>query len=213
MRAVSFLNQPAKSIAAPQRRWAFASATALHASVLALLLVHPHPPVLTAVDRPGDATGHYLTLNWNPGGKPTVSAVATRRDSPPTLAPLPNLKSTALTAPTPAPATETARGGTQTGDSTDSLGNGEIVLALTTNHPPPKPDLSALPHGTHGDVVVDIVIDANGRIAKTTLVRGLGSPVDNTVLATVQQWMFTPATRNGQPITSEQELLFHYDHA
>jgi len=209
---MSLFLQPAKSSIPTLRRGGLASA-ALHISVFALLLVRHHAPVLTAVDRPGDKTGHYLTLNWNAGGRPTVAAVATAKQAPPTLAPLPNIKAPTVSAPEPKPATETARGGTQTGDSTDSLGNGEIVLALTTNHPPPKPDLSALPHGTHGDVVVDIVIDSTGHIAKTTLVRGLGAPIDSTVLAAVQQWMFTPAMRNGQPITSEQELLFHYDHA
>jgi protein TonB len=32
-----------------------------------------------------------------------------------------------------------------------------------------------------------------------------------TVIATIQNWVFQPATSNGQPIVSEQELLFHYE--
>lgn len=184
----------------------------LHAAALAPLLFVHHPPVLTAVDRAGNKNGHYLTLSWSPGGKPTVSTLATAKQAPPADA-LRKLAAPTVSAPTPQPATESGRGGTASGESTDSLGSGDIVLALTTNHPPPKPDLSQLPHGTHGDVVVDIVIDTTGHIAQSTLVRGLGAPIDTAVLATVQQWTFTPATRNGQPITSEQELLFHYDHA
>jgi protein TonB len=35
--------------------------------------------------------------------------------------------------------------------------------------------------------------------------------VEQQVIATVQTWTFTPATRNGTPIASEQELLFHYE--
>jgi protein TonB len=79
-------------------------------------------------------------------------------------------------------------------------------------HPSPTPDLSKLPSGTRGDVVVDVVIDKTGRIAKSSLARGLGHGVDETVLAVIQQWTFQPAKRNGVPVDSEQELLFHYEH-
>jgi protein TonB len=78
-------------------------------------------------------------------------------------------------------------------------------------HPPPHPDLTQLPSGTRGDVIVDVVIDKTGRIAKFTMTRGLGHGVDETVLATIKQWTFQPATRNGVPVSSEQELLFHYE--
>ncbi len=54
--------------------------------------------------------------------------------------------------------------------------------------PSPKPDLSQLPSGTSGDVIVDVVIDKDGRIAKYTMMRGIGHGVDQTVLATIQQW-------------------------
>jgi protein TonB len=78
-------------------------------------------------------------------------------------------------------------------------------------HPSPQPDLSQLPSGTRGDVVVDIVIDATGKVAKFTVEHGLGHGVDDAVLATIQGWTFHPATRNGVPVASEQELLFHYE--
>jgi protein TonB len=54
------------------------------------------------------------------------------------------------------------------------------------------------------------VIDSTGKIAKYTVERGLGHGVDDTVIATIQGWTFHPATRNGVPVASEQELLFHY---
>jgi len=92
----------------------------------------------------------------------------------------------------------------------DALGDGDTTVALLVAHPSPKPDLSQLPAGTSGDVIVDVVIDKDGRIAKYTMMRGLGHGIDQTVLATIQQWTFQPATRNGQPVASEQELLFHY---
>jgi protein TonB len=93
----------------------------------------------------------------------------------------------------------------------DALGSGDVTLALVDVHPPPHPDLGQLAKGTHGDVVVDIIIDPLGRISQSTLVRGLGPAIDQTVLVTIQSWTFHPATRNGVPVASEQELLFHYD--
>ncbi len=93
----------------------------------------------------------------------------------------------------------------------DALGDGDTTLALVVLHPTPEPDLSQLPAGTRGDVIVDVVIDKTGRIAKYTMMRGLGHGVDQTVLATIQTWTFQPATRNGLPVASEQELLFHYE--
>ena len=91
------------------------------------------------------------------------------------------------------------------------LGEGEISLALEKYFPYPRPDLSALPHGTRGDVILDAVVGADGKIAELTLVQGLGPAIDNVVIATVKEWSYTPATRHGVPVASKQELHFHYE--
>jgi protein TonB len=96
-----------------------------------------------------------------------------------------------------------------TGD--DALGEGDVSIALMSFFPPPKPDLGKLPHGTAGDVVLDVVIDASGKIVKLQKTQGLGYGVDESVIATVQTWTFQPATRNGTPVPSEQELHFHFE--
>lgn len=93
----------------------------------------------------------------------------------------------------------------------DALGTGDINIALLSVFPTPKPDLSQLPRGAKGDVVLDVVIDENGKIAKLTMERGVGHGVDESVIATVRNWEFHPATRNGKPVASEQELLFHFE--
>jgi protein TonB len=91
------------------------------------------------------------------------------------------------------------------------LGEGDITIALQSYFPYPKPDLSTLPHGKKGDVILNAVIDEHGNISELTLLKGLGSPIDETVIATVQQWHYTPAMKNGVPVISEQELHFHYE--
>ncbi len=59
-------------------------------------------------------------------------------------------------------------------------------------------------------MILNAVIDER-EYSELTLLKGLGSPVDEYVIATVQQWKYTPAKKNGVPVVSEQELHFHYE--
>lgn len=191
-----------------RNRWAAAS-IALHLSVLGVLLYHRQPQLIPN-QLPGDLSGHRLLLTYSPGDSAPPSTLKPQKQPA-------NKAVTPRPIPTPIPAPiapSAAAPSTSTGAATgaDALGNGDTTLALVVVHPSPKPDLSQLPSGTRGDVIVDVVIDQNGRIAKSSLARGLGHGVDETVLATIQQWTFQPATRNGIPVASEQELLFHYEH-
>ncbi|QMV19575.1 TonB family protein [Granulicella sp. 5B5] len=188
-------------------RWVTAS-LAVHALVIAAVLVH-RVPKLISVERPGAATGHNLVLTFTPGNSAPAATLQAKERPVQKPTPAPAIAAPVKVAPTPSTPSDTPGTGTESGD--DALGDGDITLALEMNHPYPKPDLSHLPSGTRGDVVVDVVIDAQGHIAKSTLARGLGDGVDAAVLATIQQWTFQPATRNGKPVPSEQELLFHYE--
>ncbi len=190
------------------RRWTAAS-VAVHVCVLGALL-YVRPPQLASVERPGDATGHLLSLTYAPGMSAPAAQLQSEKVPPRKQSP-----STLLPAPTPvqpevAAAATAAASDPRAASGVDALGDGDTTVALLVVHPSPKPDLSQLPSGTSGDVIVDVVIDKDGRIAKYTMMRGLGHGVDQTVLATIQQWTFQPATRNGVPVASEQELLFHY---
>jgi len=199
---------PLVSGSAAMRQWTAAS-VAVHVCVLGALL-YVRSPQLSRVERPGDANGHLLSMVYAPG----MSAPAAAFQSPKTP-PRKPVPSTNVRTPTPATpvvsATATAANSTPDAASgVDALGDGNTTVALVVVHPSPKPDLSQLPSGTSGDVIVDVVIDKDGRIAKYTMMRGLGHGVDQTVLATIQHWTFQPATRDGHPVASEQELLFHY---
>lgn len=98
------------------------------------------------------------------------------------------------------------------GNSSESgLGEGDIHIALQQHFPYPQPDLSVLARGTKGDVVLDAIIDEHGRIAQLTVLKGLAPSIDQAVIATVKQWLFTPATKDGVPVASEQEFRFHYE--
>ena len=50
-----------------------------------------------------------------------------------------------------------------------------------------------------------------GKNVSITMTSRIGHGVDEIVIETVQQWTFHPATKDGQPVESEQELHFHYE--
>ena len=189
--------------------WVLAS-VGLHVAVLALVLYH-RAPILKATALPGNPNGQRLLLTYDPGaGSQSIASLQTHAQPPrPAHDTLPSLH-----VPSTPPSTVSAPATSLTANDSsgnDALGQGDIKIASLLVHPVPAPDLSKLPSGTRGDVIVDIVIDPEGHVAKFTMQRGLGHGIDETVLATIQQWTFQPATRNGIPVTSEQELLFHYE--
>ena len=176
--------------------------------LLGLLGVFGRGSKIAPYKLPGTAQGVRLLTFYSPGSpEHPVSDIPKKTPVEPVAA-----VTHAITAPeTPkeagAPATETGKGNA----AESGLGEGEIRIALQTYFPFPKPNLSGLPHGTKSDVILNAVIDENGKISGLTVVKGLGESIDDEVLATVKQWTFSPATRNGTPIPSEQELHFHYE--
>ncbi len=183
---------------------------ALHAGVVLLLLfgVSFGVKVSEPLHLPGTKDGERMLLSYSPGGKPSsgqlvAKRLATRRTVPKPLPSVPTVQ-----APSTTPQLAEAGPGSS---GASGLGDGDIRIALPQFNPRPEPDLSSLPHGTSGNVVVDVVIDTAGRVSNLTLVKGLGRPIDDAVLHTVGTWVFTPASKDGKVIASEQEILVHYD--
>ncbi|HXS11722.1 MAG TPA: energy transducer TonB [Acidobacteriaceae bacterium] len=194
---------------APGRR-SVLSSLGVHAAVVGVLalMMHVRGPVLAPEHMPGTAQGTVLMFNYQLLGSPPGATTAKARVQ---------AKGPALPRPAKSPA-DKAKQLTQAatneapGNAADgSEGDGNISIALVQFHPRPTPDLSALAPGASGDVVLDALIDAEGHISHLSVTKSLGANVDQQVIATVQTWTFTPATRNGTPIASEQELLFHYE--
>jgi protein TonB len=181
---------------------------AFHGLLLALLLgVFGHRARLVPYRLPGTAQGTRLLTYYAPGSPHSASAEVAVK---PQMAPAPSLVH-ALPAPKPqpAPATPAEHG---SGDAAESgSGEGDIAIALQKFFPYPAVDLSGLPDHASGDVILNAVIDPDGKVADLTLLHGLGDPIDSTVIATVKQWTYTPARKNGVPVASEQELHFHFE--
>ncbi len=202
----------AKMLKNDDRGWLVPGSIAFHVAVL-LLLVHHRSAFVAPVRLPGTAQGSHLVLTYAPGRSPAPQNALIKKPLVAKAKPVVvNQKiaapvEQAASMPTPAPAANQP----DASPGNDALGTGDVNIALLAVFPTPKPDISQLPHGTRGDVVLDITIDENGKIVQLTMARGVGHGVDESVIATVQQWVFHPATRNGKPVASEQELLFHYE--
>ena len=218
----------------PPTRHRFLSATSLslgaHALLAAGLLFSFRMRPVHVFTLPGTALGTRVEIAYLPGRAPAPAVhpqkVRPRPSAAREVTPAP---ATAAAAPAPsalhppptphltvteaAPAPDTKGPASPTPDATsgsDSWGEGSIQIALTTFSPSPKPDLTSLPHGVQGDVIVDITIDPTGKVADLAVLHSLGYGIESSVLGTLKTWVFRPATKDGTPIASVQELHFHF---
>jgi len=202
--------------AEPRRSSAFvAGSAALHLFVIGLL-IYKGAAWAPPLQHPGNnKDGPHLLLTYSHGQAPLRTSVPDLQVEPKqtpskvSLAlPRTHKTSAATVSPTktsPAPAQSDSAVGA------DALGSDNITLPVLSVFPTPKPDLSVLPRGTKGNVILEIVIDNAGKVVDIQVASGLGHGVDETVIATVQQWTFQPATKDGRPVASELELHFHYE--
>jgi protein TonB len=64
--------------------------------------------------------------------------------------------------------------------------------------------------GLTGDVVLEIVVTRDGRVGTVTVLRGMGSGLDERAAAAVRQWQFAPATRLGEAIDVVVEVAVEF---
>jgi protein TonB len=180
----------------------------VHAVALVAIAAFLRGPKLAVYRLPGTRNGlqslTYYTLGSAQTSQNDIKATSTKQ------------KPASVThSPIAAPRIDTAsaasseRGAGGLGQS--GLGDGDITIALEKFFPSPTPSLSALPPGFAGDVILDAVIDEHGKVAQLTLLHGVGAPIDEEVMQTVNQWTYVPAMKNGVAVASMQEIHFHYE--
>jgi len=86
----------------------------------------------------------------------------------------------------------------------------EIRPALPSVTSEPLVSVDDLRGGAEGNVVIEITIDEAGNIVSKTVVQSLGPVIDAKVLAALENWHFRPATRDGVPIPSKQDVVYHF---
>lgn len=85
----------------------------------------------------------------------------------------------------------------------------EVRPALPIISPDPVIGSEVL-DGMVGDEIIEITIDERGNIVATRVLQSLGPQVDERVLVALSQWQFSPATKNGVPIPSKQDVHYHF---
>jgi hypothetical protein len=86
----------------------------------------------------------------------------------------------------------------------------EYKLATRTAGEIPPIPATNLPPRFEQYVMVDITIDVDGRVAEALIVGGLVPvKIQQTLLAAIREFKYSPATRNGTPIPSQLEIVVH----
>jgi periplasmic protein TonB len=180
------------------------------AAGIVLFALRQHPVKVFTL--PGTDLGTRVELAYLPGRAPAPTPRPQAKVKPKAL-PTPKITPSPVVeaAKTPSPnASSPASAVPDSSSGSDSWGSGSIQIALTTYSPSPAPDLSVLPHGVQGDVVVDVTIDPSGKVADLAVLHTLGYGIETSVIGTLKTWTFRPATKDGNPIASVQELHFHF---
>jgi len=208
----------------PRARWPLPVSLIVHTILLVALLRGRTPVFVAPSSVLRGANGSAVTqLYWDPRasqpdeGKMIEShgkspLVWKRKSNRPEKAPKQNTPAPGIenqetaSAATPAPPA-----GSPYGSLTEGPNAGAEVrpaLPITTSEPRVSPDDL---HGlTEGNVVIEITIDESGNIVARTVVQSLGGAIDEKVLAALENWHFRPATRDGVPIPSKQDVVYHF---
>ena len=219
----------------PPTRRHFLGSTSLsvaaHAVAIAVFVIFMRLHPVHVFNLPGTASGTHVEISYLPGRAPAPTLhpqprVKPRAQSAPAISPplavLASAPPAATIHPPPlphftvteaAPSPNVSAPASATPDSSsgsDSWGSGSLQIALTTYSPSPAPDLSVLPRGVQGDVIIDVTIDPSGKVANLAVLHTLGYGIESSVIGTLKTWTFRPATKDGAPIASVQELHFHF---
>jgi TonB family protein len=199
-----------------QRRFGWLASAAIHAAVLACVLYRPPAilisPRLAAHGNGGSVKVVYLTAAPDLAVSPKGSE-RTMRLTAPYAAPV--LRITRLSKKESRGrglhSTHAAKaGGSTYGSMLEGAVGAEVRPALPEVFPDPDVDRTSLPSSVQGDVIVEITIDEQGNVVEERLLTGVDHSVDEKVIAALKNWHFRPATSDGVPIPSKQDVHFHF---
>ncbi len=194
---------------------------ALHGALLLPLIWHSVPVFIKPVSLMKGDRGRSLALLYTPNPSLLDATVEARSSERSLIPPKPKKVKTHRPQP-PRPiehtaeyAQSTAANAAHAGSKLGSTFDGPLVgretrPALPLVFPDPPIARSDLPPDLAGDVIVEVTIDAGGKVVSTRLLQGLGHGIEEKVIATVSKWRFQPATADGVPIASLQDVVFHY---
>ncbi len=83
----------------------------------------------------------------------------------------------------------------------------EPPVVIEESRPPYPPDAK----GAKGDVAVTATITPTGEVSGVELASGVAPALDRAALGAAMSWRFRPAVRDGVPVASRVQLLFHFE--
>jgi protein TonB len=199
-----------------RRRFGWLISAAIHGAVLACLTYRPPAifisPKFAAHGNGGNSQVVYLTAPADLPASPRSSERTTKLTAP-SAAPV--LRITRLAKKESRgrdlhPAHAASAGGSVYGSLLEGAVGAEVRPALPDVFPDPDVDRSSLPASVNGDVIVEITIDERGNVIEERLLTGVDPGVDDKVIAALKNWHFRPATSDGIPISSKQDVHFHF---
>jgi TonB family protein len=106
---------------------------------------------------------------------------------------------------------------TEVADNAPAAGEGALRGNVRATKPKaiyaPVPPFSdeARKAKVQGTILLAVTVTASGDVADVKVVKGLGSGLDESAIATVRTWKFKPGTEDGTPVKSEinVEVSFH----
>src|SRR5262249_44508967 len=86
----------------------------------------------------------------------------------------------------------------------------EYKLAVQTAGDFPSISADKVPPHFEQYVTVEVTIDADGNVADARIVSGVvNQAIAQTLLSTIREFKYRPATRDGVPIASQRDLVIH----
>ena len=75
-----------------------------------------------------------------------------------------------------------------------------------------KPDYTEAARGeaVEGDVLLEVIVLADGSVGEVRVLRGLGFGLDERAVAAMRQWRFRPAERGGVPVSVFVEVAMTF---
>ena len=188
---------------------------AVHFALLALLLWKPAPEFLKVNPVMRGSGGSSIELIYVGSGEGSAPEAAreVRRVALPPPTSAKTAERAKLTRHPDAEAKESsgtpARAGSPTGSALfgDMRGR-DVRPAIPTSWA--DPEVFPWQVMLEGRVVVEITIDVEGNVTSAKVIESLHRSIDEKVLEAAWKWRFRPATVDGVPIASRQDLIFRF---
>jgi protein TonB len=96
------------------------------------------------------------------------------------------------------------------GTNSRALAGGALTGPVPVYNPDPEFSEEARKAKLQGMVVLEVMVDTDGRAHRIRVRSGLGLGLDEKAIEAVQTWKFRPGTRNGTPIAAPATIYINF---